>query len=51
MVSNNYCFGIKISEVANKIWGTNGSVTTTVLNVKTRDVENKIPDVSGLVKR
>ena len=28
-----------------------GTVTTTVDNTKTREVENETPDISGLVKR
>ena len=36
--------------VENKISDTSGLVTTTVLNTKSREGENNIPDVSGLVK-
>ena len=41
----------EISEVENIIPYASGSVNTTVLNIKTGDVENKKPDVSALVKK
>ena len=38
------CFEYKISEVENQISDTSSLVTTTVLNTKIEEAENKIPD-------
>ena len=44
----NAVLNMKISKVDDKI---HGLVTTTVFNTKIEEVENKIQDVSGLVKK
>ena len=44
----NVVINMKISKVEDKI---HGLVTTTAFNTKIEEVENKIQDVSGLVKK
>ena len=44
----NAVLNMKISKVEDKI---HGLVTTTAFNTKIEEVENKIQDVSGLVKK